>query len=252
MRLGASGGPGPQIPCIRSHPLDTVSHGNFDAMAGEPGSGNRSDLAILDCFDRPIAFHRCFVTLTGSVTAALMLSQAVYWQKRSKHEDGWWFKTRDDWNKETGMGRYEQESARKRLRQLGLLREDLRGWPAGKPGRNSAGTRSPDRQSTRSRHRPAGAGRLGTGHQDEQHQEIQMGLAGKRHPTRASGSVHAHHRCRRPTPGRKAPENGLTGDATAALVVKPLPPPENRPKSRPAGLQALLQAVSPLLARAAE
>jgi hypothetical protein len=110
--------------------LDTVSHGNFDAMAGEPGSGNRGDLAILDCFDRPIAFHRCFVTLTGSVMAALMLSQAVYWQKRSKHEDGWWFKTRDDWTEETGMGRREQEGARKKLRNLGLLQEDLRGVPA--------------------------------------------------------------------------------------------------------------------------
>jgi hypothetical protein len=30
----------------------------------------------------------------------------------------------------------------------------------------------------------------------------------------------------------------------------PLPPPENRPKSRPEGLEALLKAVSPLLARA--
>ena len=29
-----------------------------------------------------------------------------------------------------------------------------------------------------------------------------------------------------------------------------LPPPENRPKSRPEGLEALLKAVSPLLARA--
>jgi hypothetical protein len=34
------------------------------------------------------------------------------------------------------------------------------------------------------------------------------------------------------------------------IPTQPLPPPENRPKSRPAGLQALLQAVSPLLARA--
>jgi hypothetical protein len=33
-------------------------------------------------------------------------------------------------------------------------------------------------------------------------------------------------------------------------LCQPLPPPENRPKSRPAGLQRLLQAVSPLLVRA--
>ena len=109
--------------------MDAVSYSNSNANTGKSGSG-RNDLTILDCFDRPIAFHRCFVTLTGSVTAALMLSQAVYWQKRTSHEDGWWFKTRDDWNRETGMGRYEQERARKRLRRLGLLQEDLRGVPA--------------------------------------------------------------------------------------------------------------------------
>lgn len=84
----------------------------------------------LRLLDRPIAFHRCFVTLTGSITAALMLSQAVYWQQRTKHEDGWWFKTRDEWTEETGMSRREQETARRRLRQLGLLHEERRGVPA--------------------------------------------------------------------------------------------------------------------------
>jgi len=85
---------------------------------------------LLQLLDRPIAFHRCFVTLTGSVTAALMLSQALYWQQRAKSDDGWWFKTRDDWTEETGMSRREQEGARKKLRNLGILREDLRGVPA--------------------------------------------------------------------------------------------------------------------------
>lgn len=80
--------------------------------------------------NRPIAFHRCFVTLTGSVTAALMLSQALYWQRRTQHAGGWWFKIRDEWTSETGMSRREQETARRRLRQLGLLHEELRGIPA--------------------------------------------------------------------------------------------------------------------------
>ena len=85
---------------------------------------------LLQLLDRPIAFHRCFVTLTGSVTAALMLSQALYWQQRAKSDDGWWFKTRNDWIEETGMARREQEGARKKLRNLGILREGLRGVPA--------------------------------------------------------------------------------------------------------------------------
>ena len=36
------------------------------------------------------------------------------------------------------------------------------------------------------------------------------------------------------------------------IPTQPLPAPENRPKGRPEGLQRLLQAVSPLLARATE
>jgi len=85
---------------------------------------------LLGLLDRPIAFHRCFVEPTGSVAAALMLSQALYWQQRTKDPEGWWFKTRDEWQEETGLGRREQETARAKLRKLGVMREDLRGVPA--------------------------------------------------------------------------------------------------------------------------
>mgnify|MGYP007039168708 FL=1 len=78
--------------------------------------------------DRPIAFHRCFVDLTGSVTAALMLSQAVYWQRCNK--DGvWWFQTQEKWQREIGLTRREQETARKALRALPFWREKLLGIP---------------------------------------------------------------------------------------------------------------------------
>ncbi|MDV7399195.1 hypothetical protein RZS08_47735, partial [Arthrospira platensis SPKY1] len=59
-----------------------------------------------------------------------MLSQAIYWQQRTKDPDGWWYKTRDEWTAETGMKRKEQEGARQRLRKLGILHEDRRGVPA--------------------------------------------------------------------------------------------------------------------------
>ena len=82
-----------------------------------------------DILDRPIAFHRRFVSLTGSVNAALMLSQAVYWQKKNKDGD-WWFQTREKWTDETGMTRDEQETARKKLRECSFWKEELRGVPA--------------------------------------------------------------------------------------------------------------------------
>ena len=89
--------------------------------------GSRQLVRLLD---RPIAFHRCFVDPTGSITAALMLSQALYWQQRTKDPDGWWYKTREEWREETGMSRWEQEEARKRLRRVGVLQEERRGIPA--------------------------------------------------------------------------------------------------------------------------
>lgn len=101
-------------------------------MNGSPGNHlDRSALELADLLDRPIAFHRSFVTLTGSVNAALVLSQAVYWQQRiSAEHDGWWYKTRTQWRDETGLTRREQETARKRLRNCGILTEERRGMPA--------------------------------------------------------------------------------------------------------------------------
>lgn len=91
---------------------------------------------LLALLDRPIAFHRVFVTITGNVLAGLMLSQAVYWHPRGSAEDNWFYKTRDEWEAETGMSRYEQEGARKKLRQVKtaddvpIWEEELRGVPA--------------------------------------------------------------------------------------------------------------------------
>lgn len=83
---------------------------------------------IIDLLDRPIAYHRVFATLTGSVKAAVFLSQAVYWQKRAKQADGWWYKTAEEWEEETGLSRHEQDTARKACEKY--LKSDLRSVPA--------------------------------------------------------------------------------------------------------------------------
>lgn len=80
-------------------------------------------------FDRPVAFHRFMVDLTGSINAALMLSQAVYWQHRNEDGD-WWFQSRDKWTAEIGLSRDEQETARRKLREHPFWHEELRGVPA--------------------------------------------------------------------------------------------------------------------------
>ena len=80
--------------------------------------------------DRPISFNRDFVDLGVGITGALMLSQAVYWSKRTKDNEGWFYKTQEEWEEETGMSRREQETARKRLKRAGLLEETRAGLPA--------------------------------------------------------------------------------------------------------------------------
>ena len=86
---------------------------------------HKEGLAVL--LDRPIAFHRVLVDLAGSVVSALFLSQAIYWQRRC---EGWFWKTQDQWEEETGLSRREQETARSRLRDLAFIQEDRRGNPA--------------------------------------------------------------------------------------------------------------------------
>lgn len=79
--------------------------------------------------DRPIAFQRAFVRLGVGVTGALMLSQAVYWSRRTSDADGWFYKTQDEWEEETGLTRSEQETARKRLIDKKVFFEKKKGIP---------------------------------------------------------------------------------------------------------------------------
>ena len=73
-----------------------------------------------------IAYRAELATVFGCTNMALFASQALYWMKNkaSQARDGWFYKTRDDWQAETGLSRYRQESARKKLRELGVLEED--------------------------------------------------------------------------------------------------------------------------------
>ncbi|WOE32773.1 MULTISPECIES: DNA-binding protein [unclassified Acinetobacter] len=87
-------------------------------------------IALIDAMnDKPIAFNRHYVRLGCGINGALMLSQMVYWSKRTKDRDGVFYKTQEDWEEETGLTRYEQETARKTLRKLGFVSEIKRGVP---------------------------------------------------------------------------------------------------------------------------
>jgi hypothetical protein len=83
-----------------------------------------------DILDRPIAFQRSFKRITGSTPAALFLSQAWYWSKRTSDADGWFYKSGEEWEEETGLTRSERETARKICKALGIVEEKLKGVPA--------------------------------------------------------------------------------------------------------------------------
>ena len=86
---------------------------------------------LLQVFDLPVSFHRCLVPITGGVTAALMLSQAIWvTQDLACTCDGWFTKSQDQWTDDTGLSRWEQETARRSLRRAGFMEERRAGMPS--------------------------------------------------------------------------------------------------------------------------
>ncbi len=92
------------------------------------------DLAIIwPLLGRHIAFHRRLVDLTANVKAALLLSQTIYWTRHGRDiasTGGWFLKTTEQWEMETGLSAKEQASAREVLRTLAVLGEQRIGIPA--------------------------------------------------------------------------------------------------------------------------
>lgn len=82
---------------------------------------------------RHIAFHRRLVDLTANVKAALLLSQSIYWTRHGRdiaENGGWFLKTTQQWEMETGLSAKEQATAREVLRRQSILEEQRQGIPA--------------------------------------------------------------------------------------------------------------------------
>lgn len=87
---------------------------------------------LLTVLDQPIVFNKMYKKITGSVTAALMLSYAAQLTAEAEEpaRGGWFSLDAETWEEDTGLTRKEQITARKRLRELGLLDERKQGMPA--------------------------------------------------------------------------------------------------------------------------
>lgn len=79
-------------------------------------------LDTIRAIGRPIAYHAALARHVGGVATAIFLGQLMYWDERSTDERGV-HKESKQWEEETGLSYREQATARKKLRDLGLLIE---------------------------------------------------------------------------------------------------------------------------------
>lgn len=114
-----------------------MSDGRLAADADDNAWRLRQDekaLAVIwPLLGRHIAFHRRLVDLTANVKAALLLSQTIYWTRHGRdivRTAGWFLKTTEQWEMETGLSPKEQSTARAVLRDLSILHEQRLGVPA--------------------------------------------------------------------------------------------------------------------------
>jgi len=78
--------------------------------------------------ERPIAFYPALRKITGSITAAIMLQQLLYWWDKRSGET--LHKTIKEIDEETSLSRYEQDGAIKLLKKAGFISVERKGIPA--------------------------------------------------------------------------------------------------------------------------
>lgn len=81
---------------------------------------------FLQDIGRPVVYYPSLARLLGGVKEAIFLSRIIYWTGKGASEDGWIYKTSSEIESELGLTYREQMGARKKLRQLGVLREEYR------------------------------------------------------------------------------------------------------------------------------
>ena len=78
---------------------------------------------------KPIAYNPIFADIFDSPTAAIFLSQLLYWHGKGKNPN-WVYKTIKDCKIETGLTPYQQKTAIRKCIEKGVLKVKLFGIPA--------------------------------------------------------------------------------------------------------------------------
>lgn len=76
-------------------------------------------------FENTIMFRPSFVDTFGSIYKALYIQQLLYWAPKGKREDGFFYKTKEQLEKETKLTRKQQDKCRKYFEEEGILETKL-------------------------------------------------------------------------------------------------------------------------------
>ena len=74
-----------------------------------------------------IAVPRIYIELLdGDINSAILLSQIIYWSDKSKRNNGWFYKTFNDWYDEIGLTQYKIKRASDLLCEKGFVETKLK------------------------------------------------------------------------------------------------------------------------------
>ena len=84
----------------------------------------------IDEIGKEVRFYPKLNVITGSNNASLLLCYLIGWYgNQADKKEGWMYQSNSDISEQTGLTRKEQQSARKALKKLGVIEEQLRGIP---------------------------------------------------------------------------------------------------------------------------
>lgn len=70
--------------------------------------------------DNVIGIPRAFIRFMGSLQGGALLSQLIYWSDKGGREDGWFYKTYQEWSEDIGLSEYEVRKWAKAMGEKGL------------------------------------------------------------------------------------------------------------------------------------
>lgn len=90
---------------------------------------NTGTYTTLRNIGRAMAYYPKIAQFLGGVSNAIFLSYFIYWDGKQEDKTGWIYKRSADIQKETGLGRYEIETAKKKLKSLEIMKDKVAGSP---------------------------------------------------------------------------------------------------------------------------